>query len=395
MRLLHTADFHVGKQLHHLDRTNEIVETLHEIIEIAKDAKVDAILIAGDLFDTANPSATAQQALFNFFVQLSREKIPVVALAGNHDSAPRLQSLAPVFNMVGVHILATFSQARNVYTLPTSAGNLNIAAIPFISERRLITGEQLINQEDGEQKLEYREIMKSFFENLDNQFKPSEVNIAMAHLTMDGSLLGADQRSRKRQLDITQHFALSPHQLPQNAQYVALGHIHTHQKISDFPTAYYSGSIIQLDFGEVDQKKKVNIIEIFPGQPAKIEEVELKSVRQLKSIRVDAGKIQERLERERGFDGFIKVIVQTTTTHSSLGIKDEVHKILPEAIVHIESAVEAIALPQFVREGKTLIENYEAFLQQKGTILTPELRSAFLEINALVQSEQASNSQGE
>ena len=90
MRVLHTADFHAGRNLRGLDRTPEVHEALVEIAGLARSEKADAVLISGDLFDTVNPSGVAEGAVFDFFLRLRDAGIPAVAIAGNHDSAAHL-----------------------------------------------------------------------------------------------------------------------------------------------------------------------------------------------------------------------------------------------------------------------------------------------------------------
>ena len=94
MRILHTADWHAGRVLRGVDRTPEIAQALGEILEIAQSERVDLILVAGDLFDTPNPSADAERAVYEFFLRSGQLGIPSVVIAGNHDSPQRLESVA-------------------------------------------------------------------------------------------------------------------------------------------------------------------------------------------------------------------------------------------------------------------------------------------------------------
>ena len=106
MRVLHTADFHAGRLLRGYDRTPEIHDALTEIAALAQSERADAVLVAGDLFDTGNPSADAEQAVFDFFLRLRDAGLPGIVIAGNHDSAARLASVAGLLGWVGIQAVA-------------------------------------------------------------------------------------------------------------------------------------------------------------------------------------------------------------------------------------------------------------------------------------------------
>ena len=93
MRLIHTADWHLGRRLKGVDRTPEIAAALEQLLSQAKSLQVDAVLIAGDIFDVPNPTAAAERVAYHFFCELEKANIPAVAIAGNHDSSFRIDSI--------------------------------------------------------------------------------------------------------------------------------------------------------------------------------------------------------------------------------------------------------------------------------------------------------------
>lgn len=105
MRILHTADWHAGRSLHGVDRTDEIRAALAQVREVALRERVDLILVAGDLFDGKNPSAAAEEAVYGFFLETGRAGIPSVAIAGNHDSPARLDALADVLRLARTRVV--------------------------------------------------------------------------------------------------------------------------------------------------------------------------------------------------------------------------------------------------------------------------------------------------
>jgi DNA repair protein SbcD/Mre11 len=126
MRLLHTADWHAGRNLRGLDRTPEIRDALKEILGIAVSEKVDAVLVAGDVFDTPNPSAEAEAAVYDFFLELGAKGIPSVVIAGNHDSAHRLESVAGLLSRVRAHVLGQVRADLQAVRLELEAGPLTV-----------------------------------------------------------------------------------------------------------------------------------------------------------------------------------------------------------------------------------------------------------------------------
>jgi DNA repair protein SbcD/Mre11 len=151
VKLLHTADWHAGRSLHGLDRTPEIREVLQEIADIARAEAVDLILVAGDIFDNKNPSAEAESAVYDFFS--SMQDIPSVVIAGNHDSPQRLEALRHLLKLANVYVVGQprIASQGGVFDLLIKNEVARIAALPFVSERRLIKVAELLDMDIGQQ----------------------------------------------------------------------------------------------------------------------------------------------------------------------------------------------------------------------------------------------------
>lgn len=136
MRLIHTSDWHLGRRLKGEDRTPEIAAALDELLNQAKTLEVDAVLVAGDIFDVPSPPAEAEQVAYNFFCQLREYRIPAVVIAGNHDSAFRIDGVSKLLSHVGVQALGRPQRANKggVITLDTPSGKLCVAAMPLSRE---------------------------------------------------------------------------------------------------------------------------------------------------------------------------------------------------------------------------------------------------------------------
>lgn len=391
MRVLHTADFHAGRLLKGYDRTPEIHDALIEIAGLARSEKADAVLVSGDLFDTANPSAGAEAAVFDFFLRLRDAGIPGIVIAGNHDSAARLDSVAGLLGWVGIQVVAqpTPDPLGMVRRIETKGGEtLTVGALPYLSERRLVKAAELLQQDLGGQRQKYREYMGFFLRRLGEGFQAGHVNMLMAHTTIDGAVPSGSERTF--QLDLTNAYTVSGLQLPPGAQYVALGHIHKPQTVSEAPLGCYPGSIVQLDFGEAGEKKQVNLIEVFPGQPARVEAIPLASGRELRSVRVELDTVEQKLEavKRQGFNGLLRVVVQAPGGTALPGLKDRVLKLMPDVLsVELEATQQDLVAPELRREGLSLLELFERYWQEKRGTLPDDVRGAFQEADLRTREE--------
>lgn len=329
MRLIHTSDWHLGRRLKGVDRTPEIEAALNQLLKSAKDLEVDAVLVAGDIFDVPSPTADAEKVAYNFFCQLREAKIPAVVIAGNHDSAFRIDGVSQLLSHVGVHALGRPRKANEggVIQLDTPNGKLSVAAMPFASERRLLKSEDLWDKNDDKQRGNYQAIVKYLFENLASSFKENSVNIVMAHLTLNG----AKRAYSEDDYYTKDTYSLAGQTLPSEAQYIALGHIHKPQQISNAAPTYYSGSLIQVDFGEAGEEKGFNLVTVEPGRPAKVEVKTIPCQKPLKLINCDETNLDEMLEANREHPGFLKVVIELNTP--KIGLADRVRKICPQALM--------------------------------------------------------------
>ncbi|MFC4637387.1 metallophosphoesterase family protein [Deinococcus hohokamensis] len=390
MRVLHTADFHAGRNLRGFDRTPEVHDALREIADLARTERVDAVLVSGDLFDTGNPSADAEHAVFDFFLRLRDAGVPAIVIAGNHDSAARLDSVTGLLGWVGVQVVAQpgTNPVQMVRHLETRSGeHLTVGALPYLSERRLVKSADLLGGDTGAWRQKYREGMGFFLRRLGEGFRPGSVNMLMMHATMDGAVPSGSERTL--QFDLTNQYTLSGLQLPAGAQYVALGHIHKPQTISDAPLACYPGSVIQLDFGEGGERKQVNLVEVSPGRPAQVHALPLASGRELRTIRVDLDHVEARLEREKSFSGLLKVVVRAPAGTALPGLKDRVLRSAPNTLaVDLDAAQEDLLMPDLRREGLSLMDLYERYHQERRGELPADLRAAFRQADEAARTEE-------
>ena len=383
MRILHTADWHAGRTLLGMDRTSEVRAALEEIAAIAEEREVDLILVAGDLFDSRNPGAEAESVVYDFFVRSGRAGIPSVVIAGNHDAPARLDAVSEVLGLAGVHIVGGPRVARDggSFDLPIGDEVARIAALPFVSERRLVRLRDLFAGDAGQQRESYQSAMRKLILNLTGGFDGDVVNLLLLHTTMEGAVLANSEYV----FHSTDTYTLGPDLLPESANYVALGHIHKPQPLQGVADnrARYAGSILQLDFGEQGDAKGVLLLEASAGRPTEIlEMVPLEAGKRLRRVRLSEDELERRTPELAAFEGWLKLAVELDVPRP--GLKDRVRGALPNVL-----AVEQL-LPESAGDagdgvdpkGLTLVEAFAQFyLHEKGQHLDPVLEAAFSDLH--------------
>jgi exonuclease SbcD len=381
MRLIHTSDWHLGRKLKGVDRTPEIAIALEEILKYAKDFDVDAVLVAGDIFDVPNPSTEAEKVAYEFFYQLNQLSIPSVAIAGNHDSATRIDSLAQLLSLAGVRALGRprIAEEGGVITLDTASGKLCVGAMPFASERRMLAAEDVWNLDASEQKADYKTTVTYVLQNLATGFRTDAANVMMAHMTIDGAkFTGSEAAFHSGNM-----YSLSGQAIPSECQYVALGHIHRPQQIANAAPTYYSGSLIQVDFGEVGEKKGFNVIDVEVGRPAKVQFQPLTCQKPLKRVECHIDQLDEQLEIHRDYVGYLKFAIAVDAPQ--IGLADRVRKVCPQAVMVEPKLIqkESAKIPETeISDRFDPIAEFQKFYSDREKTLSPDVMVAFQNLYA-------------
>ena len=281
MRILHTADWHIGKIVNGVHMTKDQEYILGKLIEIIKEEKPDVIVIAGDLYDRSIPPVDAVELLDRVFSKILLEiKVPIIAIAGNHDSADRVSFANKILRDKGLYIEGKYSGTAAKVTLNDQYGPVNFYSIPYMdpAEVREILDDETIKTHDDAMKAIIRGI------HLDS----SERNVAVAH----GYITGAEaleQSDSERPLSIGGTDFVDVNYFG-NFNYVALGHLHGRQKVSK-EYIRYSGSILKYSFSEVNQKKGVTIIDLDGDGTTNISFKELVPLRDMRRIKGELNKL--------------------------------------------------------------------------------------------------------
>lgn len=376
MKLLHTSDWHVGKTIRGHSRADEHRAVLAEIADLAAKYDVDLVLVAGDLFETASPSAEAEAIVYRALLELASTGAEVAVIAGNHDNGRKLAAVAPVFEAAGrVRVVAEPLRRDDggVCRLRTNAGeDVRLAMLPFVSQRGIVRAKDLMDSQAYENAQAYADRMRLVIDALAEDFGPDTVNILMAHAFVHGGRLGGGERVAH----FIDDYALSAQAFPASAGYVALGHVHRPQRIAGPGRIHYCGSPLQLDFGERDQPKQVNLVDLQPGLPPTVTALPLSSGRALRRLSGTLAELDSHRESLAG-DPWLQVIVRESRR---AGLGDAVREMLGDRVVdvRVEDTSRTVA-ERPSRAGRTPIEQFDEFLAERN-IGDERVRALFAEL---------------
>ncbi len=268
MRILHTSDWHVGKKLGRYDRRSEYDAVLSEVVEIADREAVDLVVVSGDLFDRPSPPLWALSLVIERLQALAVGR-PVVAVAGNHDSGELFEVLAPLLAPNGVHLVGTIKRPDEggVLTFDTAAGRAAIACFPFLREGHIVDFMASTERWYGLYADRIRDLAKAYADAAVTAAGADGIAMLAAHFMVTGASLGGHGVPRgERQLHIGKAYSATEQAIPPSLAYVAMGHIHAPQRVPHAAIpAEYAGSLLELDFGEAGEQKRVVVVDSGAG----------------------------------------------------------------------------------------------------------------------------------
>ncbi len=271
MKILHSADWHLGKKLGVHGRTHEFASFIdHLLTDVLPQERPDVIIIAGDVFDVPSPSIEAQQLYFKFLVGASRLGIPVIITAGNHDSPSFLNVHSPVLSALRIHIVA-HSSDNPLIPWHNAAGDLVaiFLAIPYLRDGDVRTAS--VGQSHEEREALLRAGVAAHYEHwvaqADKLRGDKEIPlITVGHMFMMG---GQTQEKDGVRPAVGTLSHLDPGTLPEGIDYLALGHLHKPQTVGKRPHWRYSGTPLPMSFSEAKDTKSLCLVE-FKGRTASI-----------------------------------------------------------------------------------------------------------------------------
>ena len=377
MRILHTSDWHVGKVLKGRDRHDEHVAVLGSIVRAAREHDADVVVVAGDLFETAAPTAKSQGLVMRTLLALRENGRQVVVIAGNHDNQALVDSVyRPVLGELGLHVLGTPKrpQSGGTLTLVTRSGErARVAALPFLSHRYAVRAAEVVFHEFAEHALDYAHRVAQFIGLLTSGFTPDTVNLITAHATLLGGRSGGGEREVQTSLD----YELPASMFPSSAHYVALGHLHRQQEIAGPCPIFYSGSPLAVDFGEEANEPAALIVTAEPGIRADALPVPIAGGRRLMTLR---GTLDEVIAAgEQAGDAYLRVVLAEP---ARAGLGDEVREKLPgtlEVLLDDAHRPRPGSRSRPSRAGRGPAELFAAYLAEQN-IDDPRIGAMFAEL---------------
>ena len=390
MRFLHTADWHLGRQMRGRSRVSEFEAVLTEIKDIAVSEDVDVVLVAGDIWDTNSPSPESDRLLFTALREFVAHEIAVVLIAGNHDSAHKLDAIGKLSELLNVHTQAYVKGYDKGGIIRITRDNVQaeIAAIPWIPDGKALDAIDVISDAVKNRGI-YQDFVEGIYKNVVKGYTSNSVHLLMGHVFVDGALL-ADIEGSERRLHIDVAYGVDKARLPQEPQYLALGHIHHPQEILGTPngSAAYAGSILQLDFGEREQQKIVRIIDLEPGLPAKPRLIPLTSGKPLVELKGTPDEVLAKSEKNENKNAYIRAVLEVDAPEPGMAqkMRDSVPGIVDIRLDYdrIEENVSTVSL-QDLKPEELFVRYYQ---EQHGTIPSDELLALFREILGEVVSTE-------
>ena len=284
-RFLHSADWHLGRILHGVHLTEDQAWVLERFVELARDTKPDAILLAGDLYDRSQPPADAIRLFSEVLAEIVLDLgIPVIGIAGNHDSADRVASFAPLLARAGLHLFGGVGREHASVVIEDAHGPVEICPIAYAepAEVRAVLGVEESGHEAAMAALTARALEQA----------SSTRKVALAHAFIAG---GMESESERTLSSVGGSGMVSPGVF-EGFSYTALGHLHRPQRAGS-DRVQYSGSLLKYSFSEADQPKGVHLVELDAAGEVQVESIPLGARRDLRCLE---GTLEELLAAPEG-----------------------------------------------------------------------------------------------
>jgi exonuclease SbcD len=299
MRLIHTADWHLGRLFHNQHLTEDQAHVLDQLVELTREVRPAAVIVAGDLYDRAVPPTEAVSLLDDVLTRLvDGLGVPVIAIAGNHDSAARVGFAGRLLGERGLHVVGELPQAASPVVLRDEHGPVRITGLPFADPAvaRDAYGEPDVHDQQGVITAGVRRALAAA--------EPHERNVLVAHAFVAGGV--ESESERPLTVGGTQQVPVS---VFDGFDYVALGHLHRPQRCGS-DAVRYSGSLLKYSFAESEHVKSVSVVEIGPrgsagGAAVTVEEVALSPLRDVRRVEGTLAELLERGARDPHRDDYV------------------------------------------------------------------------------------------
>lgn len=366
MKILHTSDWHIGSTLYGRKRYDESERFLQWLVETIKNQSIEALLVAGDIFDTSTPSNTAQELYYRFLNEVSRTTCRhVIVTGGNHDSPSFLDAPKALLKAFNIYVVGSVAEREEAEVLVLNDADNNpeviVCAIPFLRDRDVRQSSEGESYRDKENRLvegiisHYQKVYEEACKER-NELGKSLPIIGMGHLFIAGSSIykRSGETNGERDLYVGSLGQVPADRLPP-FDYFALGHLHIPQKVAGSETIRYSGSPMAMNFDEIHQQKSVVIVDIH-DQHVDIRTVPVPAFRQFEQIKGDWDSIEASLRRleEESFAGWVEVIYEGQKAIGNL--RERVYKLVENTSIEVLKIQNAMLFNAVMKQYEKEVE---------------------------------------
>ena len=361
MKFIHTSDWHIGRQFHNVSLLEDQRHVLNQLVEHIQREAVDAVVIAGDIYDRSVPPAAAVELLDEVLNRICNElSVPVLLIPGNHDSAERLRFGSRQLRQAGLHIIGELGQINEPIKITGRSLEVHFYGIPYIDP-------ETVRNHFGVDVASYDDAHRYLVEQITSAKSAESANILISHCFIDGW----DESDSERPLSIGGADRIS-YEAFAGFDYVALGHLHGPQYKGE-PHIRYSGSILKYSFSEQNQRKGVTLVEIATNGMKSATHLPLQPLRDMRILEGELNTLLEQGKTDPHNEDYL--LVRLTDKHALLDPMGKLRQVYPNAL-HIEKPGMLASSDQPVKRDKLKrgeLEMFRDFFEQvHGQALSPE-----------------------
>ncbi|MDF4736498.1 exonuclease SbcCD subunit D [Vibrio parahaemolyticus] len=347
MKFIHTSDWHLGRQFHNVSLLEDQQAVLEQLIQYIENNPVDAVIVAGDVYDRSVPPTIAIELLNRVVKRICGElNTPMILISGNHDGAERLGFGSEQMKRSGLHIISNFEDMLTPVVIETkAAGHVAFYGMPYNDPEQVrYVYKEPVSTHDEAHKL--------LAEKITEQFQSEHRNILISHCFVDGAI----ESESERPLSIGGSDRVS-HEHFLNFDYVALGHLHQPQKKGE-EYIRYSGSLMKYSFGEQNQKKGFTLVEIGKDGFIGAEHIELTAPHEMRIVEGELEQILEWGKTDPKNEDYL--LVRLMDKHAILNPMEKLRTVYPN-VLHLEKPGMLIGLEQEMAQAKLARSEIDMF----------------------------------
>ncbi len=347
MKFIHTSDWHLGRQFHNVSLLEDQQAVLEQLIQYIENNPVDAVIVAGDVYDRSVPPTIAIELLNRVVKRICGElNTPMILISGNHDGAERLGFGSEQMKRSGLHIISNFEDMLTPVVIETkAAGHVAFYGMPYNDPEQVrYVYKEPVSTHDEAHKL--------IAEKITEQFQSEHRNILISHCFVDGAI----ESESERPLSIGGSDRVS-HEHFLNFDYVALGHLHQPQKKGE-EYIRYSGSLMKYSFGEQNQKKGFTLVEIGKDGFIGAEHIELMAPHEMRIVEGELEQILEWGKTDPKNEDYL--LVRLMDKHAILNPMEKLRTVYPN-VLHLEKPGMLIGVEQEMAQAKLARSEIDMF----------------------------------